>query len=54
MKKRNKITAAAAAVVMASSSAATADSKLGAFAVGAALDGEQRYKRIVRKRTIAV
>ncbi len=37
MKKRNQITAAAAAIVMASSSAATADGKLGAFAVGAAL-----------------
>lgn len=37
MKNRNTITAVAAAAVLASSSVATADSKIGAFAVGAAV-----------------
>lgn len=37
MKPRNKVTAAAAAALLISSSAATADSNLGAFAVGAAV-----------------
>jgi len=37
MKRRNKVTAAAAVALLISSSAATADSNLGAFAVGAAV-----------------